>query len=360
MLYSALKYEVSFNRGRSLNIGDLIQTLAAIQFLPHIDFYLERHQQDSLLIPGETAFCIMNGWYSTKMLPPPKQIKPFYISVHFSTPEILTPAVVEHLKDQGPIGCRDYATYSMLQKAGIAAYYSGCLTLSFPRCLTPREALIYLVDVHDMSLADIPDRLRDQAQTIYYGTSRKLVDILLKDRGKIARPLVTRKLAQLVEIGRELAESIKFFRDREFTRLYPRIWTPNDSLHLLHLFKAQSLLNLYRKASLVVTSRLHAAAPCLALGTPVVFLPRPVPQQWASFGEERFQVIEPYLPLNCDKAQQEINWHPQSVDLKNHQKFLTLLCRKAVEMGDNPLKELSLESFMQASNWYGAIPNDIQ
>lgn len=355
MLYSALKYEISFNQGRALNIGDLIQSLAAIQFLPHVDFYLERCQQDPLLIPDKKTFCIMNGWYTTNMLPPPKQIQPFYISVHFSTPEILTPSVADHLKAHGPIGCRDYSTYSILNNMKIPAYYSGCLTLSFPPYSVPRKKQIYLADVDKMSLELIPDSIRFQSETIYYETSRKLIDILLKDKGKIARPIESQKIKQLFEMGRELVDSIKFFKDTDFTRLYPRIWTKRDVLHILHLFKAQSLLNLYQQASLVITSRLHAAAPCLALGTPVVFLPRPIQQQWANFGKERFEVIEPYIPLNFDKTQQEINWQPQSIELHNHQKFLRLLCQKAVEIGDNPLKEFSLEFFMEASNWYGAI-----
>ena len=37
---------------------------------------------------------------------------------------------------------------------------------------------------------------------------------------------------------------------------------------------AQQVLNQYAKAKLVITSRLHCALPCLALGTPVVLLKR--------------------------------------------------------------------------------------
>ena len=40
------------------------------------------------------------------------------------------------------------------------------------------------------------------------------------------------------------------------------------------LAMAERLLELYARARLVVTSRLHCALPCLALGTPVLFMTR--------------------------------------------------------------------------------------
>ena len=35
---------------------------------------------------------------------------------------------------------------------------------------------------------------------------------------------------------------------------------------------AENLLNKYARAKLVITSRIHCALPCLALGTPVIFI----------------------------------------------------------------------------------------
>ncbi len=42
--------------------------------------------------------------------------------------------------------------------------------------------------------------------------------------------------------------------------------------HGYKLRKAIEILNLYASAKLVITSRLHCALPCLALGTPCLFL----------------------------------------------------------------------------------------
>src|SRR5690606_10070852 len=36
--------------------------------------------------------------------------------------------------------------------------------------------------------------------------------------------------------------------------------------------EAQKLLDVYSQASLVITSRIHCALPCVALGTPVIFV----------------------------------------------------------------------------------------
>ena len=37
-------------------------------------------------------------------------------------------------------------------------------------------------------------------------------------------------------------------------------------------WQAEELLSRYAKAQLVITSRLHCALPCLAMGTPVIFI----------------------------------------------------------------------------------------
>ncbi|WP_190883035.1 polysaccharide pyruvyl transferase family protein [Planktothricoides raciborskii] len=329
----------------------MVQTLAALQFLPHVDYYVERRRQDTnhyAKLPK--SFCIMNGWYSTGMLPPNDNIIPFYISIHISKPDVLTSAVVDHFKQHQPIGCRDSSTLALLQSKGIEAYYSGCLTLTFPTNRQKRLEGIYLVDIDEGGLELIPDDIKQRAVTIYYGTSRKLVDIVMRDQGKFIRPLMARKFDRAIELLRESLELPKVFFDPEYTSLYPKNWTEKDFTNLLHLFKARSLLNLYRNASLVITNRLHCASPCIALGTPVVFIPRQ--KLWAEFGSERFEVIQPYIPLNMSGSKSKIDWNPRPTNVDNHKLFLTMICQKAVEMCENPLKEIPLSYFMEESGWY--------
>jgi exopolysaccharide biosynthesis predicted pyruvyltransferase EpsI len=40
--------------------------------------------------------------------------------------------------------------------------------------------------------------------------------------------------------------------------------------------KAEALLEKYAQAKLVITSRLHCALPCIALGTPIIFIPKDI------------------------------------------------------------------------------------
>jgi hypothetical protein len=70
--------------------------------------------------------------------------------------------------------------------------------------------------------------------------------------------------------------------------------------------KAKALLDRYARASLVITSRIHCALPCLGLGTPVLFIENGYDRK---FGRERFggilelfNVIDPnHFPLSSRK-----------------------------------------------------------
>ncbi len=352
MLYSALKYEKEDKISRGINVGDMVQTLAALQFLPHVDYYVERRRQDTnnaAKLPK--SFCIMNGWYGAGMLPPNDNIIPFYISIHISKPDVLTSELADHFKLHQPIGCRDRSTLALLQSKGIEAYYSGCLTLTFQTNRQKRLGGIYLADIDEGGLELIPEDIKQRAVTVYYGTSRNLVDIFMRDQGKFIRPLMLRKFDRVIEYIRESLELPKVWFDSEYTSLYPKIWTEKDLPNLLHLFKARSLLNLYRDASLVITNRLHCASPCIALGTPVVFIPRQ--KLWSEFGSERFEVIQPYIPLNSSGSISKIDWNPSpATNVDNHKRFLTMICQKAVEMCANPLKEIPLNHFLEESGWH--------
>ena len=52
--------------------------------------------------------------------------------------------------------------------------------------------------------------------------------------------------------------------------------------------QAQKLLDIYAQATLVITSRLHCALPCLAFGTPVIFLHR-------TLADQRFRGLLKYM-----------------------------------------------------------------
>ena len=87
------------------------------------------------LYSGEHIKMIMNAWYmaNPENFPPSKDIEPLYVSVHLNSSivdKIFRPEVIEHFKNNQPIGCRDNHTRDLLRQKGIDAYYSGCMTLT--------------------------------------------------------------------------------------------------------------------------------------------------------------------------------------------------------------------------------------
>ena len=214
------------------NLGDDIQSLAALQFLPNIDFFVERDRISSFKNEQKLNL-IMNGWFmGRKSWPPSNCINPCFTSFHLSTyayPEygqdpsswLLNDESVEYFRHFQPIGCRDLRTAELLDERGISCYFSGCLTLTFSAqnySGERREILLVDVNANIASLFNsIPAKLRKNVAAISHDTG----------------------------VG----------------------YVPELRLNL-----SAQLLGRYSRAHLVVTSRLHCLLPCLALGTPVLFI----------------------------------------------------------------------------------------
>lgn len=216
------------------NIGDDIQSYVAIKYLPRIDYYIEREKLD-LFIPRkkEQVVTIMNGWYlhSKINFPISPYIYPIYVSVHFSnydnagiTNEYLNAYSKKELDKYGPIGCRDTNTMELLTNANIDNYFTGCLTTTIKRKNNIKKTnKICIVDVDEKAEKYLRDNITDANRIIK--TTHTL------DKSK------------------------------------------NSKLPWETRFKnVEKLLNTYQSAELVITSRLHCALPCLALGTPVLLL----------------------------------------------------------------------------------------
>jgi hypothetical protein len=230
MKYGLLSY-------KTVNLGDEIQTLAARRFPPRVDVLLDRDRPSSWHVEERTKV-ILNGWF--KLHPedwpvPESQIHPLFISFHISpSDEILTrmlsPIALEYYRRHEPIGCRDTHTVRLLSERGISAHFSGCLTLT----LQSRNRL----KTDEIVLSDVP---------------REIAQLAPRD--------VRHRLVTVTHINRE----------------HNRFQA------------AAALLDLYSRARLVITSRLHCALPCLAFGTPVVFLRE-------SFTDARFAGLLEFLP----------------------------------------------------------------
>ena len=253
MKYALLKYD---ENKVFFNIGDNIQSLAAKQFLPQVDTFVNReHLAD---YKGDKMKVIMNGWFTHNYNNwlPSEDIEPLFISFHVNNtaaPYMLTENAVAYLKAHEPIGCRDEFTVETLKAKGINAYFSGCLTLtldSYKVDDTLRGDDIYIVD----PLYSYPTW-----EKVTYDWKRVIRSIQNGDFFKTGKQ--QQHLRKFID--EELLKTAKFINQE------PPANTYTDAQKFA---MAEDLLHKYAKAKLVITSRIHCALPCLALGTPVIFV----------------------------------------------------------------------------------------
>lgn len=246
----ALSYGNPWANQRSGNIGDYVQTLAALNVYRHfvnarhntetdMDTFLSQALSNS--VPGvrfifldrdnmsseaskhkdKRIFTIMNGWFQNHTSasgdfdwPPPENVVPLMVSFHAATPDILmTDAGVAYFKKHQPIGCRDKFTQTLMEKHGVQAYFSGCLTTTIDFYHHHQENdTTFLVDVNHQPLdGQVTHVTHWDPKTQKKTTAENLV----------------------------------------------------SALHLLHQ---------YSVAKQVITSRLHCFLPCRAMGVPIQML----------------------------------------------------------------------------------------
>lgn len=201
------------------NIGDVIQTLAVAQHIQKYDGFIERDHMNSY--DGEECIVVMNGWFShePQNWPPSPKITPIFFGFHMtSQAAALYSEHKEYFRRFQPIGCRDLGTAEIIRGWGVEAYVSGCATMTFSeRPEAPANPKVVLVDVPRQHF----DR-RERANFAYE------------------------------------------------SHIMPAHWS-----HLSQDAKidtAKALLELYRsEAGTVVTSRIHCAMPCFAMGIPTVY-----------------------------------------------------------------------------------------
>jgi len=282
-----------FSYAYSTNLGDEIQTLSAMQYLPRVDTLLERDRlhwyRDS-----PPVFVIFNGWFTRlPSWPPPDCISPLFVAFHAARPELLIDKrFVGYFKRHEPIGCRSLATLEAFRAIGVDAYFSGCLTLTLQRQPVERTGEIYAVDV-EMGLYEklVPERIRQMAIPMSHEFPNS------------ASPLLTRVKWNAAYLG--LRGIYKWGRGGLLLRgAGDKL---NRTRHAYRLSQAQALLRKYSAAKLVITSRLHCALPCLAMGTPVLLLRPDID------ADPRFDGLRDLVRFHSDPNQAiRIDWeHPE-------------------------------------------------
>lgn len=273
MKWGRITFATSLCYKNFCNIGDVMQTFA-------VDLIYKEMQIDSeqiIDIPadeistynGETVLLPMAGnfQYSRKhpVFPTSKNIIPIFLSVYCTARQYLKHA--DFWKKYGPIGCRDENTMIAMRQKGYDAYLLGCITTLFPkRSFQPDKPHVFLIDVQPKVVEYIPEKLMKSAEYITH-------DIL------IDRTLPKKQIMEQIQVKTK--------------EIYARY---------------------YNEATLVVTSRLHAAAPCIAMGIPTIVVKNGF--------DERFGWLDKFVPLYTPDEYDRIDWNPQPIDLTEHKERL--------------------------------------
>ncbi len=252
------------------NIGDYVQSIAARQFLPRVDEYVDRERMDSPRT--EDIALIANGWYMHEPThwPPSDKIHPLFVALHLNKlaeKELLSPENIEYFKRHQPIGCRDHYTEENLKKLGVDAYFSGCLTLTLGETYKRDEVgdEIYITDLN----AHLPNTpgfaLKCLKNLVFKGGLLRKIRDRQKESG-VATSL--KSVAALYTTYSPIFDDEVFLKANYVEQMLEDTFESEDAKFAY----ADELLNKYRKARFVVTTRIHCALPCLAMGVPVLFL----------------------------------------------------------------------------------------
>lgn len=274
----ALEY-TGYKLDYRINLGDEIQSIAASKLLTSIDGYISREALNEVKEPCIVA---LNGFFmDSNNWPPSNNVVPIPIAFHISEKyknNICSPEGLAYLRQHAPIGCRDEGTLKILEQHGVDAYYSKCLTLTLnKRENNPANGKVYIVGVTSDLQKVIPKHLL--SNSIYVNQS------------KVELPHVPS------QTRRELAN------------------------HLLEEYKSN--------ASLVITSRIHCAMPCIAMGIPVVFL-----YSTRKRNDYRVHLIDDLVGINYVNERllfskaiakyytRKINWTPQPLDIEDEKQII--------------------------------------
>jgi len=313
MKYGILCYKTN-------NVGDEIQSIAAKNFLPKIDFYLDRENLDKVK-NNQKIKLIMNGWFmhNPKNWLPSDSIIPLFISFHICAKGLTSKESLAYFKKHEPIGCRDIFTYKLLKKKGVKSYFSGCLTLTLRNKYKKRNDKILLVDVSPDIKKIIPKKFKRQIICLSF---YNFPNFILKLRAFFSRfkksDLGGFRLIYL--LLREL--KIDPFLEGVFSKIITR---------KTKFRKAEMLLDEFAKARLVITSRMHCALPCLAFGTPLIFIPE-------NLEDKRFlgylKFLRHYSLKDLRNKKLNINFDnppPNPKDVGYIRKKLIKICRRFIK-----------------------------
>lgn len=274
--FGVFVYGNRYKRQESFNLGDWVQSLAAlniykkiVEAINGIEYDIETFTQHSVLnkIPGfnfvfinrdnmdeisqyqglHNIITIMNGWWMHPVdggniaftIPP--NVIPIFVSFHIANDKLLRPENIDIFKRYEPIGCRDKKTMEKLKKKGVKSYFSGCLTttIDFMRW-NNRTDNVYVVDTK-ISKKDLTT-----------GIGIKYEDLASKNNIDYSIHYPDLSKTKIIKMSHN-------------NRNYQGSGTRG-------LEMALGVLKQYSESNGVLTSRLHGYLPCLAMGVPAEFI----------------------------------------------------------------------------------------
>ncbi|MBE5916751.1 MAG: polysaccharide pyruvyl transferase family protein [Pseudobutyrivibrio ruminis] len=254
------------------NLGDPVQTIAVLHLykqmgipeneIVHIGMqHLKDYNGEYVILP-----IIGVGIVGDYAPPYSERIIPIFISSHFVLDE-LTQEQISYLNHHAPIGCRDEWSLNTMRKYNIPSYLSGCITvLMHPKMDTlncRNDGKIWAIDVPEFIKPELEKHF--DKENIIYGT-------------------------HLVPFSHDGAMTAKDTKD--------------------YINMAKQRIEEYRKAKLVISSRMHAIIPAMTAGTPVIGVFENI--------SYRFSWLDKYIPLYTESDIDKIDWTPKSVEIQQY------------------------------------------
>ena len=213
-----------------INIGDSIQSLCIYNLYKDMGIddkdivYL--NFRDIPAYTGEYVILPINinlslNWI-IDIIPMPSRIIPVFLGLSFFASDSFPKRIVDYFKDYAPIGCRDEKTLLTMRKNGIPAFLFGCMSLLLPKRDSgdKKDSIFYV---------DVPQSFIDYSSDFISAN---------RDRVTFLSHILDDPQTRNIDFCRSIGERV---------------------------------INRYKEeASLVITSRLHCMAPCLAMGIPVI------------------------------------------------------------------------------------------
>lgn len=250
------------------NLGDNVQSIAIRSLLQRLGVSknnIVSINRDALTsYNGEPVALVMNGVFPIRCFPTPPEIRPIFIGL--CVDEKTVSRFREYFAQFQPIGCRDTYTKELFDRYGVMAFVSGCLSMT----LLPR----------------IKTELAKKTLIVY---------------GSGAGVFPSSLLSRMPSFHFQDAEFI-------FHRL-PLFEVPLSEKKCMEVERyAHYLLDYYAThAKIVVTPLHHVAAPCMALGIPVIICREQM--------DSRFSYLSELTPVYTPETFNSIDWNPAPVEM---------------------------------------------